>query len=195
MTGHDEFRKALDAWRDGGQAHDLWRAGHAAAAAWEACELALWERRRVAFERMGESRKLRKWLEEATESNAAIASAHWELCKRLEAAEEQLVLEAKVSAARGYQAIELGKRLESAEKALRRAEQTIRNAALGFAAGDARTILLNEASNCAAALKEPVSGVDEYARRIAALADEEPWRPLPWDEYAKKVRGEKSNDS
>jgi len=36
-----------------------------AAAAWEACELALSERRRVAFDRMGESRKLRKRLEAA----------------------------------------------------------------------------------------------------------------------------------
>jgi hypothetical protein len=32
----------------------------------------------------------RKRLEEATESNAVIASAHWELCKRLEAAEKIL---------------------------------------------------------------------------------------------------------
>jgi hypothetical protein len=41
-----------------------------AADAWEACELALLERRRVAFDRMAESRKLRKWLEDAKKHQA-----------------------------------------------------------------------------------------------------------------------------
>ena len=38
MTDHtpDSLRKALDTWRDGGQAHDLWKAGHTHADAWEA---------------------------------------------------------------------------------------------------------------------------------------------------------------
>jgi len=59
--------------------------------------------------------KLVKRLEAATESNAAIASAHWELCKRLEAA-ERLCRDVRETG----QALldESNKRLEAAEDAL-----------------------------------------------------------------------------
>jgi len=62
-----------------------------------------WEAERAVFTHVAKERSLlrdahvldmavadaqSKRLEEATESNAAIASAHWELCKRLEEAEK-----------------------------------------------------------------------------------------------------------
>ena len=64
----DELRK----WEPkNGWAHpDDDRFIEVAADAWEACELALLERRRVAFDRMAESRKLRKWLEDAKKHQA-----------------------------------------------------------------------------------------------------------------------------